>query len=376
MQLPITLLVSPKVLRHAQGVRPIASEGLRDLINKLLDIKRSHGSNIEKALYSETFCAEDLINRCLSKRPLVFWNSSDAYLLRDGVTDAEGGFENIGTLSQIPPLILADYQSYDEMQISALIGISVPTHFINNGSRGNKGKQARHGTFEARGIYVGLVGARFEKRNVMEWQHMVITKQQNTKKNGYGANADPTNYRTQMLQAWAEFYGVPKAPTPNGEASFFPSFEEALADRSGRFIPINHRSEFLDSLVYKKRISLVVGPFLQEANERAKKEGKHAYVVAVGLGLGVWKISHHQTRLMLDVYSEYISSHALPYISDINFSYFDDARSDLRCGDARDGEYIYDVSSRRQMRILFSRRNPADEIDDDGSKLLVAMYAW
>ena len=64
--------------------------------------------------------------------------------------------------------------SYDEMQISALIGLSGPTFFINNGSRGSAwracrlwliecsdcGRAAEPGSFEPEGIYTALVGAR------------------------------------------------------------------------------------------------------------------------------------------------------------------------------------------------------------------------
>lgn len=323
---------------------------------------------VEKALYCGEFSCEDLINRCLRKRPLVFWNAYDGYLLRDGRTDGASGFESIGTASENPPLILADYLSYDEMQVSALIGVAVPTHFINNGSRENQGRPGMPGSFEERGVYVGLVGARFEKPNVVEWQHMIVTKQQSTKENGYGPDADREHCKTQMLQAWARFYGDLAGEVP----FFFPTFAQALDDKSGRFIRLNHL-EFLDSLVYKIRISLVVGPFLEEANDRAKKEGKTAYIVAVGLGLGVWKISPQQTGLMLEVYSEYISSHELPFISDINFTYF--GGNDLRCGEAMHDENITDVSG-HQIRVLFTRGNPADKIDGHGQILLVAMYAW
>jgi hypothetical protein len=52
------------------------------------------------------------------------------------------------------------------------------------------------------------VGARFERPEVMESQHMLIQKQYNTIENGYGAEADPNNANTNKLRIWAKFYGV------------------------------------------------------------------------------------------------------------------------------------------------------------------------
>ena len=96
-----------------------------------------------------------------------------------------GGFEYIGTPQEQSPLILAELQSYDEMALSALLGMSVPTHFINEGGRHNRGELSRQ-AYEKSGIYVGLVGARFERPGLMEWQHLIVEPEQNTVAKGYG----------------------------------------------------------------------------------------------------------------------------------------------------------------------------------------------
>ena len=49
-----------------------------------------------------------------------------------------GGFEAIGTDGE-HELKLADLQSYDEMQLSALLSVSVPTLFMNAADRNNHG---------------------------------------------------------------------------------------------------------------------------------------------------------------------------------------------------------------------------------------------
>lgn len=85
--------------------------------------------------------------------------------------------------------------SYDELQISSLVGVSTPTYFINNGCRSNCGKST--GTIiswlansdiwikasliwkddhEEMGYLSGLIGARFEKKDKMESQHMLVQK--------------------------------------------------------------------------------------------------------------------------------------------------------------------------------------------------------
>jgi len=66
--------------------------------------------------------------------------------------------------------------------------------FINDGSRSNIGH--RREEHEEQGVFVGLVGARFERQGKMEWQHIMITERQNTLENGYGKQ-DDNNQHTQ-----------------------------------------------------------------------------------------------------------------------------------------------------------------------------------
>lgn len=56
-------------------------------------------------------------------------------MLRDG-RRGDGNFETIGKDGhELPPLTLENYISYDEMLVSALVGLSGPTVFINDGGR-------------------------------------------------------------------------------------------------------------------------------------------------------------------------------------------------------------------------------------------------
>ena len=47
----------------------------------------------------------------------------------------------------------------------------------------------------------------------------------------------------------------------------------------------------LNARAYKARMRLSVEAFLLDANRRARENGQLAYCLAVGLGLGVWKVA-------------------------------------------------------------------------------------
>lgn len=354
-----------EIVTHANETHPIIHEKVLKLIEKFLIDKRKWGTEKEQALYHH-MTPSQFINRLLHKRPLVFMNRLDHYLLRDGTT-GEGGFETIGTLDEKDPLTLENYLSYEEMSISAMLGMSVPTHFINRGWRNNRGQPGREGWFEQKGIYIGLVGARLEKPGFMEWKHMVITPEQNTKENGYGKEADPTNPKKRNMEIWTEFYKCGE-----GGRNFFPSYDEAEQDASGKHLLVG-KNTYLNVEVYKKRIRMSVEPFLLEANNKALQQKTKAYVHAVGIGLGVWKLSDHQGKLMVDVYSDVIKERNLTHISDIDFSWFP---GDCKhCGSAGKDE-IYAMNGNR-IKIHFSKRNPSQKLEgEDAGKLIVASYAW
>lgn len=343
---------------------PIMHGNVQKLIQNFLLYKRQFGSEVEKNIYKSmikkdiraAMGVEDFIDRLLKKRPLMFMTSNDTYLLRDGKTSGMGGFETIGTNEEKAPLVMKDYLTYDEMQIAALIGVSVPTYFINDGSRTNNGVKGRADTFEEKGILVGLVGARFEKPGLMEWAHIMITPTQNTSENGYGVNATSVN---KLLDIWSSFYGTK-----------FPTFQEAQQDTSGRYHKIQNGAYF-DTYVYKKRMAMVVEPFLRNANERGKELGKQVYAHIVGLGLGVWQVSPLQGKLLVDVYADIMEKNTFHHIADLDFSWF----NVTSCGGVGNGENF--VQGSNNIRIHFSKRNPSAKLSGgDENKLLVAQYAW
>lgn len=243
-------------------MRPLAHSSLLPLIERYLELKRTYGSPEERRLYSSSVATpEAFVTRCLTQRPLTFYTERDWYLLKNGQR-GQGGFEKIGTEAEEGELVLSQLLSYDEMQLSALIGVSVPTFFINDGAMTNAGRPGAAGSYEESGIYVGLVGARLEKQNVMEWQHCVITKKQNSRENGYGSEADPTSPRTRLLRMWAEhYYG--------SQGAYFPTYDDAsrlIREPGGqeKFIWVEGDSSFFNSHVYRRRCLMNAEPYLVE----------------------------------------------------------------------------------------------------------------
>lgn len=350
----VTESIQQDILAHAKDSAPLLPQQVWDFIPRFLDFKKQHGTAKEKDLYRE-MTPEQFVDRLIKKRPLMFMTGADSYVLRNGAKGA-GGFERIGQDDEAGDLCLADYQSYFEMSLAAFLSMVIPTHFINNGSRNNRGIKGADGTFEPEGIYVGMVGTRFEKPGLMEWAHMVITQTQNTAAKGYGLQADPLNPKTIELRLWAELY-----QSKVGDTYAFPDYATVAKDTTGRYLKI--AKGYLDTVVYKERMRLIVESFLYEANQRAAGAGKKAYLHIVGLGLGVWMIDTAQTDLLLDVYADVLERNEFPNISDIDFSWF---------GSKQKWKGVDD-----QIKIHFSKRNPADKLTGvDEGKLLIAQYAW
>ena len=247
---------------------------LVNLINDFVLYKLTYGSQIEQSFY-KTMNTSKMIKRMFKNRPLGFMNSNDYYILQDG-TDGMGHWESIGTNKESEPLVLSRYMSYDELELSSFLSISIFTSFINRGSRKNWGK--REEDCQPNGIYIGQVGPRFQKQFRMEWKFMIVDPEQNTPENGYGSQPVQGKNST-YLSLWANFYDI----------DYFPLYTDVEKDITGRYFKLNN-GPYLDILIYKKRIRYSAELFLKEANYRAMKIGKQAFCHTVGLGLGVWKI--------------------------------------------------------------------------------------
>lgn len=354
-----------EVLEHAKTTHPLMDLRVWSFIPKFLDHKREHGSAVEKKIYQD-MTPTQFVDRLIKNRPLTFFNATDTYLLKSRQIDGEGlQFRKIGTEEEEGEFTLENYQSYFEMSLAAFISLFVPTHFINKGDRKNNGNATSEKTHETKGIYVGMVGARFEKPGLMEYAHMVVTKK-NTAENGYGCKADPNHPKTKELRLWAEMY-----QSKSGGIYALPDFEEAQNDKTGRFYPI--QGFYFDKIIYKERLKLILESFLLDSNEHAKKQGKKAYLHLVGLGLGHWEVCSQQQSLMLEVYADILKKYKLDHISDLDFSWF--KGKPLKCGTVGHGEIFDNLGN--PIKIHFSQRDPADKLTGENKdKLLIAQYAW
>ncbi|KAF1842197.1 uncharacterized protein K460DRAFT_370184 [Cucurbitaria berberidis CBS 394.84] len=312
----------------AESTRVVLHSKFPKLVDEFLDHKRAHGSSYEKQLYSETFTWKDEVSRLIMKRPLTFMGSQDFTMLRDGTTinNETGEWDRNGTVDQgqNSHLTLTDYLSYDEIMLSSLIGVSSFSYFINDGNRYNRGIPGQVGKFQDRGVIIGLVGARFERPDRMDSIYMLPSQ---------SPHQDP-----RLKGIFQLYFGATK-------------------DESADF----------DKKMYMGRMRITVDMLLLEANDRAKQANQKAFTYVVGLGLGVWEHHSDQASLYIDTFTSAIGSLSLPHISTLNFAWV--SHVDPACA-----ERVTSAASKQGIKVIFSKRNPAEKLDTD--ELLVLSYAW
>lgn len=327
-----------------------------------------------------SFC---ILTLCSPPAPMPrrsFYGMKDDILLQ-GNNDLKYGefpFDAIGTAEEADPLVLENFLSYDEMAVGSLIGMSTPVHFINNGERFNCGVRAipppgkLSYDYEKTGIYIGLVGTRFERPGKMAYKFMMITPEQNTNENGYGVDGTANAY----MQHWAEFYALAN----------FPTYEEAKemhqTDKEGNFVKVGTTHFFFNAEVFRKHCFYLASLFLREADDRARGAGKRAFCHVVGLGLGEWAVKGvegDQKMIMLKAYFDVMKTLKFKSISAIQFSWFNIESVDILHEGASltvedKAELTFDGGL---TRVYFNRADPAARLPDDHKDdLLVAMYAW
>ncbi|XP_045599215.2 uncharacterized protein [Procambarus clarkii] len=329
---------------------PLVHARVLPLLAAFLHYKRTYGRRKEKELYS-SLSLLDLVDRLLKKRPIVFFTPIDNYVLRDG-TEGCDGFEEIGHSHERANVCLQEYMSYDEMKLAALVCVSSKSTFINDGSRHNRGVPGAPGSYQPEGIIVGMVGTRFEREGVMEWQDCVVTPDQNTHDRGYG---DSPPKKRWLVREWGRLWGTVPLPT----------WKQAEEAPEGIFINLSSRM-FLNSQVYQARIQLSAETLLAEAGVRAAAAGKKAYVHVVGLGLGVWRVSSHQNQLYVDAWGAALKATDTTHIAHLDFSW---TKASTCCG-VGNGEVFPDTS----VTVHFSQRNLHAPVP--AGTILVSTFAW
>ncbi|KAJ4350330.1 uncharacterized protein N0V89_008951 [Didymosphaeria variabile] len=327
---------SETIRSDAEGTHIVVHPRFPELAERFLTHKRQYGSTYEKTLYnSKDFTWQSLVARLIVKRPLVFMGANDHTILRDGTNvgrDPNSSSPNLewnrnGSKMQDRNscIQLGEYLSYDEIMLGSLMGVSGPSHFINDGGRYNSGRPGGKGTFEERGVIIGLVGARFERLDRMDSIFCLPDKDNNHK-------------MSPGLQAvFQEFFGVPRKPN----AKF-------------------------DTETYVARIRITADMLLLEANDRAMAAGKTSYVYVVGLGLGVWQHAQNQATHYLAAFTASLRELSIANVSTVEFAYIPATPTQQ--------QRLQALGEEKGIRVLFSKRNPAEKLDTD--ELLVLSYAW
>jgi len=357
------MVTKEKIADQCTNTRVFTSPKVLKLMEDFLELKREYGTKIEKEVYKD-LTVKSFCTRLLTNRPIIFLNSSDMHMRRDGM-GSSGGFDKIGTNKESKELSLKDYISYDEMCIGALLGVSCPINFINSGARNNCARMGGKGSFEPEGVICGMVGARFERYCRMEsiFCHVDKDSNKNNEWAPYGANADYTTSRGRLMKLWANFYGM----------EHFPDYKEAKEDTSEDFFTLKYGYGFFNKRVYQMRMRISIDAFLLEANERAGKAGKKAYVVLVGLGLGMWMRTKVQTDFLLEAHADALRELHLPNIAVVNFCWFPTPENPKQRYGLNSGE-DFKGGAGNDINIVFSKADPSQKLK--GDYLLVTEFAW
>ncbi|KAH8272119.1 hypothetical protein KR044_001356 [Drosophila immigrans] len=352
----------PLMREQIASAYPIVHELTLLLFLNFLEHKQKYGNAKEQRVYEKLGLIE-FVQRLLDKRCVYFFGGSDCFMLLSG-QGGDGGFEQIGSVEERAPLLLEQVLSYDEIKLAALLYVSTHSEFINNGSRNNGGVVERNKTLiEREGVIVGMIGARFERDNVMEYQDIMITADQNTAENGYGFEGDAKNRAQDYRRLWRDFY----------DESQDYRYTNVPKQDTERFRLLPHGEEYFDTLVMSKRFAISFDCLLLEAESRAAAAGKLAYIHVVGFGLGVWKIFGEQERIFLETFEQRLRalSARLLHIGDVHFSWFHLPK----CGGIYDGATIEQPKHPQGgIKVHLSVRNPNDKLEEN--KLLLVTYAW
>ncbi|KAI7286664.1 hypothetical protein KC345_g995 [Hortaea werneckii] len=225
------------IRKDAEGTRVVVHSRFPALIEAFLMHKREHGSAWEKALYTASFARRDEVARLIEKRPLVFMGSSDY-------------------TNQV--LTLDEYLSYDEIMLGSLIGVSGPTHFINDGGRYNCGEPGEPGTFEPKGY---------------------ITE---------------PKMHPRLREAFYDFFRCTKDESVSFDVEMYKARMSITAET----------------------LLLEAEPRAQEAGS-----GRKARVYVVGLGLGVWQHHPDQAEWYIDTFASLLGTLDLRNIGTVEFAY-------------------------------------------------------
>ena len=300
------------------------------------------------------------LNHLIRHRPLMFMRSDDSYLLPQKLlhnkifithnigSGGTGLLDNsnvvskvIETINDIPERNNIDNNiksrnemvksgallTYSEIAAAATLSFGGPVYIFNKGKRGNVGRVEKSDNYAKRAYYVGCVGARFERVNTMEHMFVLVTKNQNTKENGYGGDDPSTNRPATVNNAqWKSLLN---------DGNDFPTYDTVKKisenDRNKRYYTSNTPPPliYFDKMIYKKRMTCTIRPFLKYANNVTQnKDSEGVYVHMVALGCGAWSPKQFNTiyleSIIVDIVEEVLADlKSKCNITDVDFSFFE-----------------------------------------------------
>ena len=351
-----------EIIENAKAAHVLIDIRVSDFALKFLSYKLQHGTRAEKALY-QGMTVEDLFKRLQTKRPLVFYSTSDISLAAGETEMRFGGFEEVGQSVELSSRKLKDFLTYDEMLLSANLLITSPTLFINAGKKGNLGIASSHEEpFHRRGILIGVVGARLEKEGVMEESLVIIKKDQN------------------ISPVWKEIFSDTIKTHFDAEETHFLTegpdcrfirLKDPYADQRSRFNKENN-DVYFDKVAYRKIMEPRLEAFLKEANAQAFLQGKKAYLHLVGLGLNYWLpwygkgLGKTLGDIQRDIYQPWSLKNSPQSIGTLDFCNFPGYQESIDLGSIQ--------TQNNEIKVLSSKRNPADKLDN--GELLCVQYEW
>jgi hypothetical protein len=380
------------IITCGENCYSIIHSKLINFIHKFIEYKIAYGTQIEKDFYAsfiDTGGYNDMliskyINRLLFKRPKTFQKAEDQCKFRTTNSVGDNGvrqYDNVGkVVSETESLKLEETMSYDEMEIAAMLSMSWKTPVYNTGGRNNAVDPIIDNMINNKFvIYIGCIGARFERRpnderpnhsntvGKMEYRFMIVDKTQNTADNGYGEGEGEETPARKYLKMWYNMLGTedggnfPRYPDSKDSPDSKDFLNSALYTEIGDI--------YLNNNIYKARMKMSILPFLFEAETRGTSVSSDVYCHLVGLGIGVWAIdSEKQAQLLYETYNEILKMYTFTRIKVLDFSWFpENTRAD--CMDV-----MKDVN--QDIEIVFGQNDPFQKTDKKNDKLVVAQFAW
>lgn len=270
-----------EIAQAAKTTIPVISHLARDLFTNLFAILRTQHT------FLNSLDNKKLFQRLLTCVPASFVAATDDYIPKTGgnklIEDQVTAFNNIGTESQTPPLVIKEYLCPMERLLSALIVKRSHVRFINNCYFEDDSRYSHeNGTpHAAEGFLFAIVPPRFEAP-ALEYQQMIIKEGDGAYHSATCFGRDGTwNQEGHYMKHFAEFYNIP----------YFPTFEEAkVSDDCVEIIEDGKVTGYFNIALYKKRMEVVLEPLFDFAINHHDEEGKKAYIRIPGIGLGHWSI--------------------------------------------------------------------------------------